>query len=97
MSEDPDPYLTLQEVCRQLQISRETGYRWIKNGKLRGARIGRGWRFSAASLSSALRESEPGDHRAGHLMADLFSGAGGLSFGFELEGFQSVFFNDFDA
>jgi DNA (cytosine-5)-methyltransferase 1 len=92
-----DDMLTLSEVCRTLRISRETAYRWLKAGRLRGVKVGRDWRFSADQVQSAIAEHSSSNGASPLLMADLFSGAGGLSLGFHIEGFQSVFFNDLDA
>jgi excisionase family DNA binding protein len=45
---------TLKEVCDILQISPATALRWIKDGKLRPSRIGRGYRFLGAQVLAAL-------------------------------------------
>lgn len=89
--------MTLSEVCRTLRVSRETAYRWLKAGRLHGVKVGRDWRFSSEQLQSAIAEHSPTYGANPLLMADLFSGAGGLSLGFHLEGFRSVFFNDLDS
>lgn len=89
--------LTLSEVCRTLRISRETAYRWLKAGRLHGVKVGRGWRFSSDQVQSAIAEHSSSYGVGPLLVADLFSGAGGLSLGFHLEGFRPVFFNDIDA
>jgi DNA (cytosine-5)-methyltransferase 1 len=96
MAEDLENLLTLSDVCKCLRISRETAYRWLKNGRLRGVKVGRGWRFATAQVQTIAEQSPPYGLKP-MLMADLFSGAGGLSLGFSMEGSQSVFFNDIDA
>ncbi|MGA2262343.1 MAG: DNA cytosine methyltransferase [Acidobacteriota bacterium] len=89
--------LTLSEVCRSLRISRETAYRWLKAGRLHGVKVGRDWRFSPDQVQTTIAEHSSDYGTSPLLMADLFSGAGGLSLGFHMEGFRSVFFNDLDA
>jgi DNA (cytosine-5)-methyltransferase 1 len=94
MAPDYD-YLTLKDVCRRLKVSRETAYRWLKAGRLKGSRLGRHWRFSVEQLAESLADATPPTTPL--RVADLFAGAGGLSLGFHLQGFRSVFFNDIDA
>ena len=45
---------TIEEVERLLQISRPTVNRWIKTGKLRITKIGRGVRIPEASLIALI-------------------------------------------
>ena len=45
---------TLQEACRFLRISESTARRWIKEGRLRGRKIGRGYRFLGRELLRCL-------------------------------------------
>lgn len=91
-------YMTLKEVCSVLRISRATAYRWLHSGKLKGKRPGRAWLFAQADVrgcvSDGFAEYDPRGRT--FTSADLFSGAGGLSAGFDQAGFRSVFFNDID-
>ena len=51
---------TLQEACRFLRISESTARRWIKDGRLRGRKIGRDYRFLGRDLLRCLTsEQEP--------------------------------------
>ncbi|HYK92186.1 MAG TPA: DNA cytosine methyltransferase [Acidobacteriota bacterium] len=97
MTKELENLLTLSEVRMSLRISRETAYRWLKAGRLHGVKVGRDWRFSPDQVQAAIAEHSSSYGARPPLVADLFSGAGGLSLGFHLEGFQSVFFNDLDA
>ena len=45
---------TLQEACRFLRISEATARRWIKQGRLRGRKIGRDYRFLGRDLLRCL-------------------------------------------
>lgn len=47
-------YLSLQYVERILMVSRWTLYRWLKNGQLRGRKIGRQYRIPMSELRRIL-------------------------------------------
>jgi excisionase family DNA binding protein len=38
-------YRTPEEVAGDLQVTRRTVYEWLRSGRLRGVRAGRGWRI----------------------------------------------------
>lgn len=42
--------LTVTQVAKLLQVSRQTIYSLIKKGKLKGKRVGQRWRFSKAAI-----------------------------------------------
>lgn len=44
------------EVRRRLGISQATYFRWLRDGKLRGVRAGRRWRFPETAIEDLLRE-----------------------------------------
>lgn len=46
--------LTLDEAVELLGTSRPTFYRWLQEGKVRGARIGRKWSFQRSDLEALL-------------------------------------------
>jgi len=50
----PNAVYTVAEVCQILRISDPTLRRWLKRSKLRGARLGRGYRFLGSQLLEAL-------------------------------------------
>lgn len=53
-SVSPDAVYTLQEARRFLKISEATARRWIKEGRLRGRKIGRDYRFLGRDLLDCL-------------------------------------------
>lgn len=55
MSKDLEVY-TLEEIEQLLQVTRRTIYNWIKSGKLRAFKVGRGWRVSRAELDRFMNE-----------------------------------------
>ncbi len=51
----PDLYLTPEQVAEKLQLSVETVYRWLRNGKLRGAHISpKAWRIAENDVRSFM-------------------------------------------
>lgn len=51
--------LTLEEAADLLGTSRPTFYRWLQEGKVRGARIGRKWTFQRSDLEALLDPPDP--------------------------------------
>ena len=49
-----DEIYTSDEVIEKLKISRETLYRYIKSGKLKAKKIGKGYRFIGKELNRFL-------------------------------------------
>ena len=50
--------LSLEEAVEFLGTSRPTFYRWLQEGKVKGARLGRKWSFQKHELQALL---QPGD------------------------------------
>lgn len=50
--------MTLEEAVEFLGTSRPTFYRWLQEGKVKGARLGRKWTFQRSDLQALL---QPGD------------------------------------
>jgi general secretion pathway protein E len=49
-----DDMLTIQEAADYLTTSRPTLYRWLREGKVRGRKVGRQWRFKKDELQHFL-------------------------------------------
>ena len=49
-----EKYLSLQAVGDILSVSRWTLYRWLKNGELRGTKVGAQYRVSASEVQRIL-------------------------------------------
>ena len=54
----PPPLLTLEEAAQQLKTSTWTVRRWIREGKLRGVRIGGTYRVDPADLAEFIRKGK---------------------------------------
>jgi excisionase family DNA binding protein len=50
----PNAVYTIRDVCRILKVSDATMRRWVKDGKIRGSRVGRAYRFLGSQLLTAL-------------------------------------------
>src|ERR1700737_2924514 len=46
--------LTPEEVAARLRVTRRTVYAWLKIGRLRGLRAGKGWRIRPQDLEAFL-------------------------------------------
>lgn len=45
-------WLTVEQIAAHLQISKETVYRWLDQGKVPAHRVGRQWRFQVAEVDA---------------------------------------------
>ncbi len=59
-------YLTAEEVGERLKVSPWTVKRWLRDGELRGVRLGKNgpWRTTEDDLSAFLEESTKGKEAA---------------------------------
>jgi excisionase family DNA binding protein len=55
--------LTPEEVAARLRVTRRTVYAWLKVGRLRGLRAGKGWRIRPADLEAFLLPSSAWEAR----------------------------------
>ena len=49
--------LTVSEVARRLQLNERTVTMWLRNGRLRGHKIGKEWRVSGCDLEVFLEKN----------------------------------------
>ena len=54
-----DKYLTINDICDIVQVSRSTVNRWIRGGKLRSKKIGRLVRVSSQDLGAFIEGRTP--------------------------------------
>lgn len=54
-NETPE-FLEVWDVANMCHVERKTVYRWIKEGKLEGKRIGRKWLFTREAVLNVLDE-----------------------------------------
>src|SRR5215212_4947783 len=48
-------YRTAEEIAAELHVTRRTVYEWLRSGRLRGVRAGRGWRIRPEDVDTFLR------------------------------------------
>jgi len=61
--EEPDPQsgdiVDMKEAIKLLNTTRSTFYRWIREGKVKGMKVGRQWRFYREDIDRFMKGEEP--------------------------------------
>lgn len=61
-----EPWVTLQDVAKHLQVAEDTVHRWIARKGLPATKAGRVWRFKLTEVDEWLRSgASTDDHRHG--------------------------------
>ncbi|MCE7874680.1 DNA-binding protein [bacterium CPR1] len=55
-----DDIMTPVEVARRLKVKKRTVLEWLRQGKLKGLKLGRLWRIRARDLDQFLQSVEDG-------------------------------------
>ncbi|NMA52849.1 MAG: helix-turn-helix domain-containing protein [Peptococcaceae bacterium] len=50
-------YFTPEEAAKKLKIARRTIYHWLRQGKIKGTKLGNMWRISETELNRILGEN----------------------------------------
>lgn len=61
MSDIETKWLTMDELCKYLKISRDTVINWINKKNMPAHKIGRLWRFTAAEVDEWIKSSGADD------------------------------------
>ena len=61
MAENNDRWLSVDEICQHLGISKDTAYRWIDKQKVPAHRVGRMWKFKKAEVDDWVRAGGAAD------------------------------------
>ena len=93
--EGAEDMLSLEQAAEVLGVSRSTIYRWQKEGRVRGFKVGRQWRFRRSDLESFSQMTTPSAAavKVGELdrvvaeLAVAAKGAGDIVFDPALEGY----------
>jgi excisionase family DNA binding protein len=56
-----DRYMTVEEVTQYLSVTRDTLYRWLRDGRVPGHRVGRTWRFDKSELDEWVKSGAAAD------------------------------------
>jgi excisionase family DNA binding protein len=54
-------WLTVENICRYLNVSNETVYRWIEQRKMPAHRVGRRWMFKQSEVDDWVRSGGASD------------------------------------
>ena len=58
MAENDDRWLSVDEICTHLGISKDTAYRWIEKRNMPAHRVGRLWKFKKDEVDEWVRNGE---------------------------------------
>jgi excisionase family DNA binding protein len=62
--------LSVKDVAETLNISRSTVIRWLTEGKIKGLKFGRQWRFRTADISTWFEHGESDAPKQRHLSSE---------------------------
>lgn len=54
---DLEIYITVKEICQSLKVKKLTVYRWIKAGKLKAVKIGKGFRVRKEDFENFINKN----------------------------------------
>ena len=58
-----EPWVTLQDVAKHLQVAEDTVHRWIAKRNMPATKAGRVWRFKLSEVDAWLRAGGPADEQ----------------------------------
>lgn len=61
MIKTEDRWLSVEEICMHLGISKDTAYRWIDKNKMPAHRVGRLWKFKKHEVDEWVRNGGAAD------------------------------------
>lgn len=56
MPELEDRWLSVDEICKYLGVSKDTVYKWLDKSEMPGHRIGRLWKFKRDEVDDWVRD-----------------------------------------
>ena len=56
-------WLTVEDICKYLNISNETVYKWIEQRNMPGNRVGRRWMFKQNEVDDWVRSGGAADKK----------------------------------
>ena len=59
LNEKEDAVMTTQEACHYLRISRPTYLKYLYTGRIRGVKVGKGWKVLKSELDRFLKGDFP--------------------------------------
>ena len=53
-----DRWLTVEEICEYLQVSKDTIYKWIEQRSMPAHRVGRRWMFQRTEVDTCIKDGK---------------------------------------
>ena len=61
MAEIDDRWLSVDEICKHLGVSKDTVYGWISKREMPAHKVGRLWKFKTDEVDEWVRNGKAGD------------------------------------
>jgi excisionase family DNA binding protein len=58
MFDELDKLYTTQEVSKILRVSLQTVGNWLRSGKIKGSKVGKGWRIKKSELERFMNDQQ---------------------------------------
>lgn len=90
--------LNVKEISNYLNVNEKTIYRMVSEDSIPAVKIGGSWRFDEREIKDWINKKMTGKNNQSNLtkpkVISLFSGCGGLDWGFHKNGYETVWAND---
>ncbi len=58
-----EKWLTVEEICDYLQVTKDTIYKWIGNRNMPAHRVGRRWMFQKSEVDAWIKAGKAADSK----------------------------------
>lgn len=58
MVNEPERWLSVEEIAKHLGVSKETIYRWVEKEKIPSHKVGRQWKFKVSEVDEWVKRGE---------------------------------------
>lgn len=58
-----EKWLTVEEICDYLQVTKDTIYKWIGNRNMPAHRVGRRWMFQKSEVDTWIKAGKAADSK----------------------------------
>ena len=56
MKNDPERWLSVEDIAQHLRVSKETIYRWAEKGRMPASKVGRQWKLKASEVEARVKK-----------------------------------------
>jgi len=53
-----DEFYKIDDICETFKVAKITVYRWLKDGKITGYKVGRSWLFKGEDIKNLIEKSK---------------------------------------